>query len=195
MASAMRVVLRGPSRVGKGPWSICTNQLGRLHLSAAISLLTDPIFAKLQQDLGRLALSSLGRLESHVIATPDALLALLYSLAGREWLVCCPENNMMRVALKTARRQGATRARCRCASQLSSNAGVGLFSAQPFGPQSFGCRPALLAPPLSQPIQALRSRLGRRPNPAARIMLFPGQHTKTSDRGDICRIRYRVGAS
>ena len=81
-------------------------------------------------------------------------------------LVCCPGNNMIRVALKTVRRQGATRARCRCASQLRSNAGVGLFSAQPFGPQSFGCRPALLARPVSEPIQALRSRLGRRPTPS-----------------------------
>jgi pyruvate kinase len=40
---------------------------------------------ELQEDLGRLALSSLGRLESHVIATLDALLALLCKLAGREW--------------------------------------------------------------------------------------------------------------
>jgi hypothetical protein len=32
---------------------------------------------ELQQDLGRFALSSLGRLESHVMATLDALLALL----------------------------------------------------------------------------------------------------------------------
>ena len=40
---------------------------------------------ELQQDLGRLALSSLGRLESHVIATLDALLALLYEIAGKEW--------------------------------------------------------------------------------------------------------------
>src|SRR5580765_320948 len=40
---------------------------------------------ELQQDLGRLALSSLGRLESHTIATLDALLALLYKLAGKEW--------------------------------------------------------------------------------------------------------------
>src|SRR6516165_6747569 len=32
---------------------------------------------ELQEDLGRLALSSLGRLESHAIATLDALLALL----------------------------------------------------------------------------------------------------------------------
>jgi hypothetical protein len=64
---------------------------------------------------------------------PPAFLSLV--------LVCCPGNNMIRVALKTARRQGATRARCRCASQLRSNAGVGLFSAQPSGPQSFGCRP------------------------------------------------------
>jgi pyruvate kinase len=41
---------------------------------------------ELQEDLGRLALSSLGRLESHVIATLDALLALLYRIAGKEWL-------------------------------------------------------------------------------------------------------------
>jgi pyruvate kinase len=40
---------------------------------------------ELQQDLGRLALSSLGRLESHVIATLDALLALLHEIAGKEW--------------------------------------------------------------------------------------------------------------
>ena len=40
---------------------------------------------ELQEDLGRLALSSLGRLESHVMATLDALLALLYKIAGREW--------------------------------------------------------------------------------------------------------------
>ena len=40
---------------------------------------------ELQEDLGRLALSSLGRLESHVMATLDALLALLHKLAGREW--------------------------------------------------------------------------------------------------------------
>jgi pyruvate kinase len=40
---------------------------------------------ELQEDLGRLALSSLGRLESHVLATLDALLALLYKIAGKEW--------------------------------------------------------------------------------------------------------------
>ncbi|HEY5706461.1 MAG TPA: pyruvate kinase [Terrimicrobiaceae bacterium] len=40
---------------------------------------------ELQQNLGRLALSSLGRLESHVIATLDALLALLYKLTGDVW--------------------------------------------------------------------------------------------------------------
>jgi pyruvate kinase len=40
---------------------------------------------ELQEDLGRLALSSLGRLESHVTATLDALLALLYRIAGKEW--------------------------------------------------------------------------------------------------------------
>jgi pyruvate kinase len=39
----------------------------------------------LQEDLGRLALSSLGRLESHVMATLDALLALLYKIAGKKW--------------------------------------------------------------------------------------------------------------
>jgi pyruvate kinase len=38
-----------------------------------------------QHDLGRLALSSLGRLESHVIATLDALLALLYRISGKDW--------------------------------------------------------------------------------------------------------------
>jgi pyruvate kinase len=40
---------------------------------------------ELQEDLGRLALTSLGRLESHVIATLDALMALLYKLAGKDW--------------------------------------------------------------------------------------------------------------
>jgi pyruvate kinase len=40
---------------------------------------------ELQEDLGRLALSSLGRLESHVMATLDALLALLYKIAGGNW--------------------------------------------------------------------------------------------------------------
>ena len=40
---------------------------------------------ELQEDLGRLALSSLGRLESHVTATLEALLALLYRIAGKEW--------------------------------------------------------------------------------------------------------------
>jgi hypothetical protein len=40
---------------------------------------------ELQEDLGRLALSSLGRLESHVIATLDALMALLHKLAGKNW--------------------------------------------------------------------------------------------------------------
>src|SRR5271165_5181078 len=40
---------------------------------------------ELQEDLGRLALSSLGRLESHVIATLDALMALLYKLADKKW--------------------------------------------------------------------------------------------------------------
>jgi pyruvate kinase len=40
---------------------------------------------ELQEDLGRLALSSLGRLESHVMATLDALMALLHKLAGANW--------------------------------------------------------------------------------------------------------------
>src|SRR5262245_24691031 len=40
---------------------------------------------ELQHDLGRLSLSSLGRLESHVIATLDALLALLYRISGKDW--------------------------------------------------------------------------------------------------------------
>lgn len=40
---------------------------------------------ELQEDLGRLALSSLGRLASHVIATLDALMALLHKLAGKNW--------------------------------------------------------------------------------------------------------------
>ena len=40
---------------------------------------------ELQQDLGRLALTSLGRLESHVLATLDALMALLHKLAGQSW--------------------------------------------------------------------------------------------------------------
>jgi pyruvate kinase len=40
---------------------------------------------ELQEDLGRLALSSLGRLESHVVATLDALMALLYKLADKKW--------------------------------------------------------------------------------------------------------------
>jgi pyruvate kinase len=38
---------------------------------------------ELQQDLGRLALSSLGRLESHVIATLEALLDLLTRLRAK----------------------------------------------------------------------------------------------------------------
>jgi hypothetical protein len=40
---------------------------------------------ELQEDLGRLALSSLGRLESHVMATLDALSALLYKIAVKNW--------------------------------------------------------------------------------------------------------------
>jgi pyruvate kinase len=41
---------------------------------------------ELQHDLGRLGLSSLGRLESHALATLDAVLAALHKLAGKHWL-------------------------------------------------------------------------------------------------------------
>jgi pyruvate kinase len=40
---------------------------------------------QLQTDLGRLGLSSVGRLESHTLATLDAVLAVLHKLAGRPW--------------------------------------------------------------------------------------------------------------
>lgn len=40
---------------------------------------------ELQTDLGRLGLSSLGRLESHTLATLDAVLAVLHKLAGKPW--------------------------------------------------------------------------------------------------------------
>lgn len=40
---------------------------------------------ELQSDLGRLGLSSLGRLESHTLATLDAVLAVLHQLAARPW--------------------------------------------------------------------------------------------------------------
>ena len=40
----------------------------------------------LQHDLGRLGLSSLGRLESHALATLDAVLAALHKLANKPWL-------------------------------------------------------------------------------------------------------------
>ena len=40
---------------------------------------------QLQNDLGRLGLSSLGRLESHTLATLDAVLAVLHKLAGKPW--------------------------------------------------------------------------------------------------------------
>ncbi|CAN5848426.1 pyruvate kinase [soil metagenome] len=39
----------------------------------------------LQIDLGRLGLSSLGRMESHVLATLDAVLSLLHKLGDRSW--------------------------------------------------------------------------------------------------------------
>jgi pyruvate kinase len=40
---------------------------------------------ELQCDLGRLGLSSLGRLESHTLATLDAVLDVLHRLAGKQW--------------------------------------------------------------------------------------------------------------
>lgn len=40
---------------------------------------------ELQPDLSRLGLSSLGRLESHALATIDAVLAVLHRLAGQPW--------------------------------------------------------------------------------------------------------------
>ena len=40
---------------------------------------------ELQYDLGRLGLSSLGRLESHTLATLDAVLDVLHRLAGKQW--------------------------------------------------------------------------------------------------------------
>ena len=40
---------------------------------------------QLQIDLGSLGLSSLGRLESHTLATLDAVLAVLHKLAGKPW--------------------------------------------------------------------------------------------------------------
>jgi pyruvate kinase len=39
----------------------------------------------LQLDLGRLGLSSLGRLVSHTLATLDAVLAVLHKLVGKHW--------------------------------------------------------------------------------------------------------------
>jgi pyruvate kinase len=45
---------------------------------------------KLQYDLGRLGLSSLGRLESHTLATLDAVLAILHKLAGKH----CPGRDL-----------------------------------------------------------------------------------------------------
>jgi pyruvate kinase len=40
---------------------------------------------ELQTDLGRLGLSSLGRLESHTLATLDTVLAVLHKLGGKPW--------------------------------------------------------------------------------------------------------------
>ena len=39
----------------------------------------------MQEQLARLGLSSLGRAESHVLATVDAVLSVLHHLAGRPW--------------------------------------------------------------------------------------------------------------
>ena len=40
---------------------------------------------QLQMDLGRLGLSSLGRLESHTLSTLGAVLAVLHNLGGKPW--------------------------------------------------------------------------------------------------------------
>jgi pyruvate kinase len=42
-------------------------------------------FRQLQTDLGRLGLSSLGGLESHTLATLDAVLVILHKLGGKPW--------------------------------------------------------------------------------------------------------------
>jgi len=79
-------------------------------------------------------------------------------------LVCWMVNSYPFVAIKMARRQGATRARYRCVSQPRSNAGAGPFSSQPFGPGDFGRFSALFARAVSQRIQPLRSRLEKHQN-------------------------------
>ena len=52
---------------------------------------------ELQEDLGGLALSSLGRLESHVMATLDAFMALLYKLADKKWHGPCDRGDLRRI--------------------------------------------------------------------------------------------------
>jgi pyruvate kinase len=54
------------------------------NLTHYVSLRTHDL-RQLQRDLGRLGLSSLGRLESHTLATLDAVLAVLHNLGGKPW--------------------------------------------------------------------------------------------------------------
>ena len=54
------------------------------NLSHYVSLRAHDL-RQLQTDLGRLGLSSLGRLESHTLATLDAVLAVLHKLGGKAW--------------------------------------------------------------------------------------------------------------
>ncbi len=54
------------------------------NLTHYVSLRTHDLRA-LQTDLGRLGLSSLGRLESHTLATLDAVLAVLHKLGDKPW--------------------------------------------------------------------------------------------------------------
>lgn len=63
--------------------------LPRAHRSSAMNLLhyialRQRDIRKLQERLASLGLSSLGRTESHVLASLDAVLGVLYRLAGRE---------------------------------------------------------------------------------------------------------------
>jgi pyruvate kinase len=66
---------------------------------------------ELQEDLGRLALSSLGRLESHVIATLDALMALLHKIEGKNWDGRAIEETFARQARRARRGRGGLSAR------------------------------------------------------------------------------------
>ena len=66
--------------------------------------------------------------------------------------VSCPGNSMAFVAIKIGRRSGQGRTRREgiwIDTQLTSNATVGLFSSQPFGPRPVGCFSALLTPYIS----------------------------------------------